>query len=80
MYRIIMRAKGVDTMKENAELSRRNFLKGSALALGGLVAAPTLLTGCAANPNDHLIPPKPSITAAARMARGSTGDSSGENQ
>ena len=47
-------------MKENAELSRRNFLKGSALALGGLVAAPTLLTGCAANPNDHLIPPKPS--------------------
>ena len=60
MYRIIMRAKGVDTMKENAELSRRNFLKGSALALGGLVAAPTLLTGCAANPNDHLIPPKPS--------------------
>ena len=46
-------------MKENAELSRRNFLKGSALALGGLVTAPTLLTGCAANPNDHLIPPKP---------------------
>ena len=58
MCRIIMRVKGVDTMKENAELSRRNFLKGGALALGGLVAAPTLLTGCAANPNNHLIPPK----------------------
>ena len=44
--------------KEHAALSRRNFLKGSALTLGGLVAAPALLTGCGANPNDHLIPPK----------------------
>lgn len=44
--------------EEKAAVSRRNFLKGGALALGGFVAAPALLAGCAANPDDHLIPPK----------------------
>jgi len=45
--------------EKNGTLSRRNFLKGSALAFGGFVAAPALLAGCGENPNDRLIPPSP---------------------